>query len=202
MGSSFVDGDSTKLKGPDDTEIGNVGDSLKVTGAFGASASPIPSVQLEYKDKRLLDGTTLNMNVNGSSSNKTYKYQPPSGETWYCERLVMLIDDSGTNDPNDFGAISGGITNGLQLVLHRGGVDNIPATFNDNVDIALCFPSQGVSDSSGFLHSADAYWGAYIFKVPIKLVGSDGDYIGLKIRDNLTKLAHLRGAARFWRELP
>lgn len=202
MAGSSYDGDDVVVKGintttGDDEKIKSTGGALHTTG--DNSINPIPATALEYQDAPLVNGAARSMVVNASGTPQTFKYQPDPGEIWYVERLKMLINDSGANNIDDFGAITGGLTNGVQVLTSIGGTEYEETNLKDNADIVLVFDGIGQPTSSGFLDSADAFYGTLVFGTPIKLVGDDNDFIAFRIRDNLTGLEHFLANARTWR---
>ena len=70
------------------------------------------------------DGTGVKDAIGDYSAGATTWYlQPSAGETLSLDTLLISIADNGTFDGTDYGAIGGGLTNGLDILVSTGGVE-------------------------------------------------------------------------------
>lgn len=194
--AGVYDRDSTKLKGPDEVEIGNVDDSLK------GILRPDLSKDVMYKITPLHNAGVKNMNVNGSVTPVNFDFSPDTGETWYLDCLKIFFADSGTTSVTNFGAIAA-LTNGLQLVVRSNGTEyTVIDSVKNNREITCYFgESPLITPTSGFIETADVYNGAIFFTPPITLKNSTGDYVRMRVRDNLSSIDYLESCIKLWRLL-
>lgn len=166
-----------------------------------ASVNLTPAEIIRYRILNLLNGSSKNMNVNGSSTPVDFSFAPASGETWYVEGLYLLIADVGTPDLYEFGALGSALTNGLQLIIKKSETENEAGNLKDNSDIGVMFMDRnsGILIGLGFFNHSDMYAGGIDFKQPILLNGTNGDKIIFRVRDNLTGLDALQTAVKVWR---
>lgn len=150
----------------------------------------------------LLNGSTKNMTVSGTSGTPVdFTYAPASGQVVQVHALACLFIDGTTPSANKFGN-STALTNGLRVYAHVSGVDYEIATIKDNADISLTFPKHAIALSgSGFWNDADAFQGVAEFVAPIVLNGTNGDYIRVAVRDNITASDYLLMSAHAVRYL-
>lgn len=141
----------------------------------------------------LRNGTSETMTVNGSGTPVNFDYAPTSG-TWYVESLQMFMQASGTPDPGDFGAIAGGITNGVELRIRSAGTEYLVTTLTNNMQLFGLFSNFPglVPTTGGWWNSKDTYHGVCTFIKPIVLQFSTTDYIRMIVRDNLTSIDNFR----------
>ncbi len=138
-----------------------------------------------------LDGASPNMNVNGSSTNKNFRYSPAAGTTFYLEKIALTITDKSTLDYNRFGDI-GALANGLQINVKSKGTVYTLANLQSNQDIWSFFcesPHENAASYTGFMRIQNR----------TALDGNFGDYVELKVRDNLTGLNALKSMITAWR---
>jgi hypothetical protein len=188
--------------GDDGTAIGHVGDAIKVTGGDdGVSTDPTPGRDVIYKDVRVLNGSSKNIAVDGDPINVNFDFTPASGETWYIESISFFCLDSGSMDYDDFVTISGGLDNGLQILIRSNGTEYEYANLQDNGDISLVFAGTGQAgeDGSGWLDQDDYFFGRAILNVPIKIANSTSDYIRFKVRDDLDSITTIQASVLVWR---
>lgn len=187
-----------KLKGDsDNTRIGNVSDRLKV------SNRNIPENVLVHIDRRFSNGGSTDMGVDGSLSPQDFTFGPPAGQTWYVENLQVLVIDSGTTGPNDFGAINDGVNNGFQILQEIDSVEYELGNFQNNASLSLCFAQSSFASSTqnGWYDSRNFYQGVKDFNNMITLSGDDGDQLIARVRDNLTGLDNFIMVGRAYRIL-
>jgi len=188
--------------GTDQTQIGNVGDCLKVVECEDGGTS---FIHIDQRLGELGDPDDFSMDVNGSTTNVDFYYEVPVGEgPQYWQYLSIFVADSGSSDTNDFGAINGGLSNGLQLFIRLGGTEYQIGNFKDNVGLSLCFSqhatmTSGTGESSGWFDSSDFFMGTKEFVKVMKL--EEGDRIIMRVRDNLTGLNEMGAVVRLYREI-
>lgn len=198
--SNYYDGDDTLLKGAtDETQIGNEADRLRVT----TNIHPVPARSVIYSERKLMNGSSAEMAVNGSSTAQNFSFTPAGGEVWYFEAISLLIIDTGVTDFDEFGSLGSQLTNGLQLLVRSGGTEYEVGNFRNNAELSLCFAEHGYTpdSTSAWLDENDMFMGMKTWRVPMTLDGDQGDYIRLRVRDNLTGLNTLRSTVRVWREI-
>jgi len=149
-----------------------------------------------------MDSGVMDLNKDGSSTAKIYTAGPASGEIWYLRRLILFIEDSGTMDVGDFGAIAGGLTNGLLVETDIMGTLYTFHNFKINKMLGIHFGGEGhhfAGGSPGFLNSNNTYVGGHEFIERIKLKGNDSDHMKITNRDNLSSISHLNFAISYYR---
>ena len=95
----------------------------------------------------------------------------------------LFIQDGGTNDALDFGAISG-LSNGLRLYYEVSGSDYEVFNLKTNYQIGLLFNKHSVLGNSN--EEASGFWDSVNLR--------SGDKFIARVRDNLTNVAYLRMA--------
>ena len=168
----------------------------------GLNVSPVPGTRVVYFWKPLLNGSSPDMGVNGSSTTQTFEAGPAGSEVWYLERLSFLIHDPGSMDSQDFGSISGNLSNGLQVAFDLNGSETEFTNMTNNTHISQTFTGlAGVSgeDSSGWLDDDDWFSGYLHLHIPIEMRGADSDKVLARVRDNITALRELQMCALFWK---
>lgn len=141
------------------------------------------------------DGTgSKDMSVDGSTTPVKFRSTPQGSEVWHIERaLIRVADNTAALEPQDFGAISGSLTNGCQFCIERDGVAILD--FMDGLYI------KNNSDWSRLAHdNGDPFPGAgtisalscrfSFFKAgqPMLIRASLKDSIVMIIRDDLSSL--------------
>lgn len=172
---------------------------LKVDTIF--SNNPDPDSDIVYVIDRLKNGTNESMDVNGSSTAQIFQFGPPSGEVYGVERLGIFIYDNGS-EWDEFGNLSP-LTNGLQLIANIDGTEYEIANLTKNIHIVSLFEGHtgAEREEKGILKGADGHFvGAFRFAKNIVLQGPN-DYIGARVRDNLTGLNELIITAEAWRPI-
>lgn len=169
------------------------------------TVSPVPGANGIWScSNLLLNGTgTKEMDVDGDPTAKEFYWQPSTG-VYYINSIQFLIQDPGSSDVDDFGSISGGLSNGLLIEVKSNGVEYELANLKDNGDIVMCFiGNTGFSgdDSTGFLDSADTFFGQWNSPQGVWSVidSSQGDFVKATVRDDIRNLSFLRMSAVRWR---
>jgi hypothetical protein len=153
----------------------------------GVPISPIPPVGIWVKSNHFLNGSSEDMNIDGSVTPQVFKFQPPAGEIWYAQSITIGLDDVGNLDPDDYGAIAGPLTSGTQVFTFTNEVETEIVNLQKNTDIALSFNfGVGTFNPGGFLDSTKVFVAKMPFPISIKL--TENDSIGFRVRDDLTGL--------------
>lgn len=198
-GISTDENPDIKLRGDsDETLIGNVGDRLKVDAAYSIA----PPSKIVHSQTNVLNSGSSSLAVDGSTTPVVFTAGPPSGETWYITELGIVIEDSGNNTVDRYGALTA-LTNGT---LIEQVVDSTAYTFSNlfnNIDIVESFTDhsfRGVANA--FLNSPNFFTGKVSLKEPVTLVGNNSDVIKVTVRDNVTGLDQHRISIEYFKVLP
>lgn len=175
----------------------------------GIAIDPRPLYSLVHVDGRLTNASSTDMTVNGSSTAVDFVAGPPAGQIWYVSQISILIDDVGSSDGTDFGSITGGLTNGVQVIQDVSSTEYVLTNMQDNHDLALCFSQHpllpirpgGEGSAAGFLDGENIYMGTKNIEPYVKLVGDNSDQLIFRVRDNLTTVGSLEAMFRAWRKL-
>ena len=142
-----------------------------------------------YRKPYMLNGGSPDMNVDGSITPVDFSYIVSGlfDAKWF-RNFFDLQDGTQNFQPDNFGAISGGLTNGVDIITLREGVETIIENWKTNMDVAMtCYDF-----TSPF--KAGAYVGRWTIASdignPITLFPDDG--IIIRINDNLTSLDAFR----------
>ena len=190
--------DITKVNG---VAVDSVNGKLKVaTDASGDfTLSPMPSKKVIYKIVNLLNGSSKNMTVNGSTTPIDFDFAPAANEVFYLDSIAMFLADNGVANYDRFGIISGGLSNGIDILIKNNGSEQLVANIKDNADIIKFFDTNfAPPGTGGFMDEDDLYSGRMNFEIPIKLDGANGDYVRVRIKDDLTEVDALEFAMRAW----
>lgn len=156
MGGYVYDGDSTKIKGPDDTEIGNVGDRLKVDSAAAAnvvssgnsSTATLTagstftgswvdvldyegiSIQVKASHASAADGVKIEWSANGSTvhADDLFNHAGTHGDQWTFGTPAQYFRIRYVNGGTNQSSFS------LQTILHRAGFKPSSHRIGDMVD--------------------------------------------------------------------
>jgi len=165
-----------------------------------ANISALPATPVEYKIVKLLNGSSPDMDVNGSSTPVEFDYTPDTDEVWYVERITFVLEDTGSPEPDDFGTISGPLSNGCLLEVQSNGNTIELANVTSNLEIVQSFANESYGDSNGILGSGASYKGSILFRNPFIIQDSTSDFIRMTIRDNITGLNFQQVSILLWRE--
>lgn len=156
-----------------------------------------------YESGSLLNGSSKSMDVNGSSTAQEFEFAPASGRIYRLQRISLFIQDPGSMDASDFGAISGSLSTGVVVSAQTSGTEYDIATLQDNMDISMSFYGRvvggGGEGGSGFFDEDDSYYGVMDFKPEIMLDGDQGDFVKFTINDDLTDLSFFVASYYAWR---
>lgn len=168
---------------------------------------PVPEINsIPFWTPLKLNGTgTKEMAVDGDPTAQNFEWEP-SSNTWVLSKLIVLIQDPGSADVNDFGSITGALTNGVKIEVQSEGNTYEVAVFEDNGDLINFFSGSSVvsfsgGESAGFLDEDDTFVGEFIFPANTKLFSADNDYVRAIVRDDLTDLQFFRMSALSHRDI-
>jgi len=127
---------------------------------------------------------------------------PPAGEIWYVDFVFFGIEDSGTLDIEDFGALPA-LANGWLFDQFIDASSETLANFQTNFAMGTVGTTGGgiIGVGAGFLNTANAFGGNIRTDPEVTLVGDNSDLIRTTVRDNLTGLNFLRAAMSYWKEI-
>ena len=147
-----------------------------------------------------LNGTNDAMDVNGVITPVDFIIGPPSGEIWHAIYMGLVIEDTGTLDPTDFGALPT-LTNGFQILQDIDSTEKEIANLKRNYGISFMFTSGNnfAGVPAGFLNTGNLFSGLSKLSPEIILNGDNGDKLIARVRDNLIGLVELHMGATFWR---
>ena len=147
------------------------------------------------------DGTgTINANGNYSATATAFFVQPSSDYIYLVGAVFIAISDDAKFIQTGYGAIAGGVTNGVQGFIKQNGIEvdaSAGNRFKQNLDwfgvgsevVISSFDLNPQTLSVKFDTFADT--GAYI-----KLDGRSGDQIGLRFNDDFSTLVRQTGVVR------
>lgn len=196
------DRDDVKVKGLD---AGGNEVILQVSpnGALLVEGDSDAQRELVHGEADLKNGSSADMTVNGAVTSVDFTAGPPAGQVWYVYDIGLTIRDSGANDPDRFGAISGGLTNGVLLTQKIDSTEYDYKAFKTNLEVVNCFTmsSHFVGVGSGFVNDPNLFTGNIGIAPSIRLIGDNGDKIIARVRDDLTSLNNLLMRINYWRGL-
>jgi len=175
-------------------------DTISITNIFIPKIRVIASIPetpitygSSYKSPYMLNGGSDDMTVDGSTTpvDFTYTIVGFSPGRW-VRNFIDLQDGTQNFQPEDFGAINGGLTNGIDIIVLKDGVETILENWKTNMDISMtCYDF-----TSPF--KAGAYIGRWTITSdigsPITLFPDDG--LIIRINDNLGALDAFRFRAK------
>lgn len=155
----------------------------------------------------LLNSSSKDLTVDGSSVNVTFSYSPGSGSV-RINALSCILKDDGTTDLNKFGVLTG-LTNGLLIKATISGVDYQITVIKDNADFVTRFSKNhfgsgailsllGVPTPEGFGNSNNTFIGR--MELPHPLILTDSDAISVVVRDNISNVDYLNIACEVWKD--
>ena len=143
-------------------------------------------------------GTTVPFTTDGSGTNTLispmeFSLEPAVGETYFVTRIIMNLRDSAIN-ADDYGAIAGGLTNGVTLKAYQGAT--MVADLTDGVAIKtsgewarVCYDVNQFAWGAG-----DVYLGArWTFEKhgeEVRLDGSQSEKLVVRVHDDLDGLVN------------
>lgn len=143
--------------------------------------------EIHYLSTFLLDGSTVNMNVDGSSTAVVYRYTVPSDKHVHVHRAFIVLEDGAAAfAPGNFGAIAGALSNGVEVSVTSVATKTVLETWTTNREIRSTmfdFDQQWRTDGQ--------YSGRWTFTKDMHAKGitmHEGDKFDITIQDNLTGL--------------
>ena len=197
--TALTDGSQqVKIKGDtDNTLIGNVGTAIRVYNVNEGELA-----DQNYADAALENGGSNDMTVDGSTTPVDFDYAPTGSKIVRIEYISLLVQDNGNSSLDSFGAIAGGLTTGIEVSYQSDGVLYPLMTCQDNAELLLHFiDGAGAGSGGGFASQSDFFYGAARFKAPIRLVATEGDYLRIKVNDDLTGLNRMNTIVRVREEI-
>jgi len=143
-----------------------------------SSINPVPSQNTIEQIKFLLDGTTKNMNVDGSSVPVVYDFTPGAGEVFQIGSLCFYMGQAGGLASDKFENISA-LTTGLLVEIQADGVLRTFSNLQSNADLGVIFFG---GSSTG---SKSSWEGAATFSTTTRIDGDQGDFVRATVRDDL-----------------
>lgn len=218
--NNFKNQVNPKIKLPIDGEILNtISNTLtdktqitKITGNDGLYQVSVDSVgrlatnanvtypEVFYQDVSLINSNNSNANVNGSiSSPINFRWSPTDGNVWYIENITFLINDNANFSNVGFGGLTA-LTNGVEINIRTKSIIQNLTVLRNNYDVIKSFKDDVFSSVASGLFSTDRiYRGSIKLQNRIVLDPNLGDYIEMRIRDNVTGLTGLFCNALVWR---
>lgn len=144
------------------------------------------------------DGTgTIYQNANFSVTPGLFYVSPPAGQQYFITHMHVVVADNATLNMDDYGGIVGGLTNGIEFVKKIDGVEtDIFQGFRVkwNVDYLMVVETEITT----FAGTAQALLGVIFFQdsFTTSLLLNPGDYLGMRISDDLSTLS--RQYAAVW----
>jgi len=140
------------------------------------------------------DGTTSGskaLAVNGSVTPVTFWLPVAAGEIMQVFQVVVTIIDNGTPGFGDFGNITNGLTNGLQVFYDKKSVTVNGSVYKNNEGLLSESDSHNTVNYSGNNEAHVFRDNMMSHSNGILLYGDDGDRIGIVVQDDLTSVTHL-----------
>lgn len=158
--------------------------------------------------ENLLNSTSKDMTIDGSSVSVVFSYSPVSGSV-LINSLSCLLQDEGDTSLSKFGSLNS-LTNGILIKATIGGQDFNLTVIKDNADLITRFSKNhfgssavlsilGVVTPEGFGNSNNIFVGRMEFTRPLLLTNSDS--ISVVIRDNLSNIDLLNMACEIGKDL-
>lgn len=168
----------------------------------GSTYPNIPAENVIYFVDPMLNGGNGSQDIDGDPTSQDFEYGPSAGVKRYVESISFYIEDGGSQDPGDYGSISGSLDNGTQIIIEKNSVEYQITNMQTNRDIAATFQTDRFTgDSIGLLDTEGAFFGTLSFNIPILLDGDLGDKLIIRVRDDLTDLTDQRTWIKSWQTL-
>lgn len=144
-------------------------------------------IQRSFTDDGTLTGDP-NMNANGSVTPQEFFFQAEANRYVQIDGISFSVSDAGNTSFDDYGSVSGPLTNGVTLYTIIGGQE-VPLTpiIKRAADFFAIGASSQFVDLSGSSRLAVYSFSLFDYSEGIQL--NEGDIFGVRINDNLTGLA-------------
>lgn len=144
-----------------------------------------------YLSTYLLDGSTIDMAVDGSSTAVTYRYTVPSNTRVSLNRGFLVIEHGAAAfAAGVFGALGAALTNGVEIsITPAGGSKVVLETWKTNRQVRDTF-----FDFDQTFRTDGVYTGRWTFTRDLNnngIVLTSGDVFDFKIQDNLSTLDYM-----------
>ena len=137
---------------------------------------------------------SLNINANASLiSPSDYYVEALADETLLVARAIINIVAATDIDAKEYGDISGGLTNGIQVFYRLNGVDlnitnGLPIKINEDWG-RWCYDSRPINiGPTNKTPVWQARWTLTKYGTPWGIVLNEGDRLGVRLRDNLSTI--------------
>lgn len=132
----------------------------------------------------LLNGSAINMAVNGSVTPAAYTMPLVANEIFSVDELILTMAGTGTiSQTTDFWDFAG-LTNGLNTDLKLGATTlTTVGAIKSNLDLIQLIGADFVGKVLG---TRNVVRGVITFKTPVTFNGTRGDFYRITVRDNLT----------------
>lgn len=171
-------------------------DTVSITNLYIPKIAPVGAIPespivfaSSYMSPYLENASSQAMNVDGSSTPIDFKYIVTGFSSVKWNRSFIDLQDGNQNfNPEDFGAITNGLSNGVEIIVNKDGVETVLETWKTNMDISMTM----------YDFESPYRLGAYIGRWTIQrdigapLTLFPGDEIIVRINDNLTALSAFR----------
>lgn len=172
---------------------------LTNSSAAGSSPSstgygPVPTPIYRYLDVNGDGSGNENVNGNYSSAEEIFYIQPPAGQVFRIERMIVNLRDGSGFRADKYGKINNGLVNGIELRIQNdeGTVVNLTNGINikTNGDWAgVCYDATLYKEGSGDDYLA-VRWTFSRAGYPLRLVGDNNERLELVVNDDLSDLTH------------
>ena len=163
--------------------------------------SPLPPTNVIWRENFFFsNGTNKDMDVNGSNNIDDFYYYPLESQEEYVSEIKVYLGDGGTWSVNNFGNLGSSLSNGVRLEVISNGSPYEIVTVYDNSDVILTFSDSRIVNNSATLFDGEEYYiGTMKFSTPMYLNDNFGDYLRIRIRDDLRNLSIFRAKAKSYR---
>ena len=124
------------------------------------TSGPIP----EFTSIFISNGSRIDANVDFSLKPQNFTGGPPSDQIWRISRMLLTIIDTNINNVESYGAISGGLTNGIEIGVIQNGV------------ISILNPERNIT-AGMFKVRSNGDWASLMFDLEIINLGAGNDYV-------------------------
>lgn len=137
-------------------------------------------------------GGSMQVTSNNSATGLDYFYEPPPGYGFIVHSLCVQLADNANFNQIDYGAISGGLTNGLSFWINIKGVD-VPLlagqVIKRNLDWARVSPDLKLTQWAGLSQTLIINLDTESrFGLPLTMSSVNSDRIILRTKDDFTSL--------------
>lgn len=155
-------------------------------------------IDYAYTTNALVRRTTIDMNVDGSSTPVIFNIVPAFNNKWHINNINMSIEDNATMDTSLFGGLPA-LSKGVLIRIVDGATHNI-TSIKSNGEFEVRGFDVKYSDKA-----PSGYYGLHVTKSfnsqigngsAIYLDGSNSDELQIIIQDNLTGLSRLRATVQ------